>query len=71
MPKFQITCLELVYVERTYEVDSDTLAEAEDRVRYCDGTTLIDEQIGESYQYCGIQAVHDDGGNVVETKNDR
>lgn len=65
MPKMQVDCLELVYVTRTYEVDADSPGEACLSVRHGEGT-LIDERIGESYQFCYVLCVsNEDGVEIV------
>jgi hypothetical protein len=46
MPLFKVTCRELIYVDRTYEIEAADAAKAENMIQKSGGHagTLVDEQ---------------------------
>lgn len=64
MPTFQVTCRELVYVDRTYEIEADTAAQAE-AIAKKDGGNCVDEQVQDTHSFCGVQYVCDENGLEV------
>lgn len=64
MSTFQVTRRELVYVDRTYEVEAEN-ADAAACVVEADGGNLVDEQMQETYDVRPITAVYDMNGNQL------
>jgi hypothetical protein len=69
MSRYQVTCSELVYVDRTYEIEADSPESASAAIRSSQGDAgeLIDEQVQDGYEFCGVIAVHDENGEGAES----
>ena len=67
MPLYQVTCSELVYVDRTYEVEAASPDEAWDRLEKSKGAQAecVDEQMQDSYSFEHVKKVVDENGNDV------
>lgn len=58
MPTFQVTCREVVYMDRTYEIDAASAEDARLQIENAKGgDRCVDEEIYDSYQFCGVQCV--------------
>ena len=65
--RFHVTCRELVYVDRTYELEAADGKAAAAKVRSARGGVgeLVDEQIQDTARFDGVLRVHDQNGNEV------
>lgn len=59
MAIYQVTCSELVYVDRTYEIEADSKETAERLIKESQGSDyeLVEEQMQDSYKFCGVKSV--------------
>ena len=63
MPEFQVTCRELVYVDRTYEIEAADAQEARAMVEKAKGgDNCVDEQVQDSHSFCHVLHVCDADG---------
>ena len=53
MPTFQITSRELVYVDRTYDIEADDIDAAKHAAKERQGD-MVDEQIGDTWDFVRI-----------------
>lgn len=62
--KFQVTCRELVFVNRTYEIEAISATEARSSIKdsYGNSGEQIAEDVTDSYEFCGITSVCDENG---------
>jgi hypothetical protein len=62
MPLFQVTCRELVYVDRTYEVEAMDAEDAKALIAKSQGDEgeLIEEVVQDTYEFCGVRSVDSD-----------
>lgn len=65
MPMFQVTCRELVYIDRIYEIEAETADDASSQIEESKGEAgaLVDEQVQGSYEFCDVGSVSDENGN--------
>lgn len=67
MPTFQVTCRELVYIDRTYEIEADDAAQA--RAAFVDGRGTdgeqVDEMVQDTHSLVRVLDVCDEHGNKV------
>lgn len=67
MPTFQVTCSELVWVDRTYVIEAESGSAAWDAIEKSrGGDNLVDEQMQDTHAFHGVRTVHDENGNDVE-----
>lgn len=68
MPLYQVTCRELVYIDRTYEIEAENATAAESAIRKSKGDagTFVDEQVQDTYSFEDVLKVFDDSGNEAE-----
>ena len=68
MPTFQVTCEELVEVDRTYEIEAESASDAWEAIRKSQGDAgeLMDEQMQGTHAFCRVKAVHDEYGVEID-----